>query len=143
MEKVIRASRQRAGWEIPWFVAQVSYWGPDRLAFPTIRDAQAALWASGIVFEGPDTDTLTGEFRQNNGKDVHFSAKGLEAHGRLWAGKTSAWLDYELNLVVDVCDSQPALDAFEVYLFFQPLGGTQHPLTTGLARKQFHTYPVG
>jgi len=93
MEKVIRASRARAGWDIPWVVAQVSYAAPDRPAFATIRDAQAALWVDGIALEGPDTDTLTGELRQNRGKGVHFSAEGLNAHGRLWADKVSVWLD--------------------------------------------------
>jgi len=93
MEKVIRASRAGAGWDFPWFVAQVSYGTPERSSFAPIREAQAALWASGIALQGPDTDALTGAMRQNNGKGVHLSAEGLKAHGRLWADKVSAWLD--------------------------------------------------
>jgi hypothetical protein len=28
-----------------------------------------------------------------SGKGIHFSAKGLRAHGRLWADKVGVWLD--------------------------------------------------
>jgi len=97
MEKVIRVSRERAGWAIPWFTAQATYWGPDRPAFPSIREAQARLWKPGLALEGPDTDSLTGEVRQSKGKGVHFSATGLVEHGRLWAAKVSAWLDTQLR----------------------------------------------
>jgi hypothetical protein len=93
LKRVIQASRAQAGWDFPWFVAQVSYHVPDDPSAPEIRAAQASLWRSGIALEGPDTDRLTGDNRQNNGKGVHFSAKGLEAHGRLWAEKVFAYLD--------------------------------------------------
>jgi hypothetical protein len=43
--------------------------------------------------EGPDTDALTGDYRQNNGTGVHFSASGLQVHGKLWAEKVEAYLD--------------------------------------------------
>lgn len=85
MQRLIEASRRAAGWNFPWFVAQVSYHTPDDPAAPEIRAAQADLWKSGLALPGPDTDRLTGDNRQNNGKGVHLSAKGLQAHGRLWA----------------------------------------------------------
>ena len=87
MEKLIHSSRARAGWDFPWMVAQASYHNPSDPSAPEIRAAQAALWKSGLALEGPDTDQLTGDYRQNNGKGVHFSASGLQAHGRLWAEK--------------------------------------------------------
>jgi hypothetical protein len=93
LERIIRVSRERAGLDYPWFVAQASYHTPDDPSCPPIRDAQRSLWQSGLALEGPDTDQLTGDNRQNGGRGVHFSAKGLEAHGRLWAAKVSAWLD--------------------------------------------------
>jgi len=93
LEHVITASRQQAGWNFPWFVAQVSYHSPDVPAWPPIREAQRSLWQSGIALEGPDTDTLTGNNRQNGGKGVHFSDLGLKAHGRLWAEKVEVYLD--------------------------------------------------
>ena len=93
LAQIIRTSRRQAGWDFPWFVAQVSYHTPADPSCPEIRDAQKALWQSGIALEGPDTDQLTGDNRQNGGKGVHMSDKGLQAHGRLWAEKVGAYLD--------------------------------------------------
>jgi hypothetical protein len=93
MERLIREMRARAGWDFPWFVAQVSYHTPADTGAPEIRDAQAALWKEGLALQGPDSDTLTGEMRQNHGAGVHMSAAGLEAHGKLWEAKVAAWLD--------------------------------------------------
>lgn len=93
MERLIAASRAAAGWNFPWFVARVSYHKPADPSAPEIREAQAALWRSGLALEGPDTDRLTGGLRQNNGTGIHFSARGLEAHGRLWAEKVAAYIE--------------------------------------------------
>lgn len=93
MEHLIKASRKDAGWKFTWFVAQVSYRSPKEPLSADLRNAQASLWKSGIALEGPDTDQLTGQNRQNNGTGVHMSDIGLQAHGRLWADKVGAWLD--------------------------------------------------
>ena len=93
MERLIREMRARAGWDFPWFVAQVSYHDPVDSGTPAIRAAQESLWKEGLAIEGPDTDSLTGEYRQNHGAGVHMSAIGLQAHGKLWAAKVEAWLD--------------------------------------------------
>ena len=93
LREVIAASRREAGWNFPWFVAQVSYNRPDQPTCVPVREAQSRLWREGIALEGPDTDQLTGDNRQNQGKGVHFSDKGLKAHGKLWVDKVGAWLD--------------------------------------------------
>ena len=93
---VIRSARDAAGWEMPWFVAQVSYHTPDDPGSEDIRLAQAALWREGVALEGPDTDALTGPMRDGGGKGVHFSGDGQRAHGRLWAEKVGAWLEGRL-----------------------------------------------
>jgi hypothetical protein len=93
MQRLIGQMRARAGWEFPWFVAQASYHNPSDPSTPAIRAAQAALWEEGLALQGPDTDTLTGEYRQNHGTGVHMSSKGLQAHGGMWAEKVEAWLD--------------------------------------------------
>lgn len=95
--EIIEASRREAGWDFPWFVAQVSYHTPADPSTPEIREAQSSLWRDGVALEGPDTDQLTGAMRQNNGTGVHMSDAGLKAHGKLWADKVSAWLDSVLN----------------------------------------------
>lgn len=93
LEKIIRDSQRDIGWDAPWIVAQTTYHVPGDESSPDIRAAQASLWVDGIAGEGPDTDTLKGDMRERNGQGVHFSAKGLRAHGQLWAEKVLAWLD--------------------------------------------------
>jgi len=97
LRRIISASRQQAGWDFPWFVAQVSYHSPRDPFCEPIREAQKSLWDGVIALPGPDTDQLTGADRQNGGKGVHFSSLGLQAHGRLWAEKVEAYLDTVLH----------------------------------------------
>lgn len=96
LRRVIETSREEAGWDIPWFVARVSYHNSDKPSFETTRTAQAKLWAEGVALEGPDTDTLTGDHRDYDGTGIHFSPKGLEAHGLLWAEKVQPFIDKAL-----------------------------------------------
>jgi hypothetical protein len=103
LEKVIRQSRREAGWDVPWLVAQASYHSPDDTQSDDIRQAQKSLWDAKLAFEGPDTDTLTGDNRDRDGKGVHMSAMGLAAHGRMWAEKAAA--------VINQTESKPAGDA--------------------------------
>lgn len=97
MEDVIVSSRRRAGWDVPWIVAEATYHSPSDPTCPPIRAAQRRLWESGVALEGPDTDTLTAQYRQNNGKGVHFNDAGLKAHGRLWARAVERYLDTVLR----------------------------------------------
>jgi hypothetical protein len=97
LERLIRESRQFIGWDAPWFVAQVSYHNPGDMASPDIRAAQQAVCDDGLALPGPDTDTLTGDMRENNGKGIHMSAKGLKAHAELWFKKVSPWLERQLG----------------------------------------------
>jgi predicted esterase len=96
MEQLIRDSRREVGWEFPWFVAQVSYHTPDDTGSPDIRDAQAALWKSGLALEGPDSDALSGNLRDSGGRGVHFSGEGLRVHGAKWAEKVAPWMEKQL-----------------------------------------------
>ncbi|MDB5311763.1 MAG: pknB 12 [Gemmataceae bacterium] len=97
MTALIQETRKTTGWEVPWFVAQVSYHNPNQVSFPAPRAAQKKLWETGVAFEGPDTDTLTGDNRDEGGKGIHFSPKGLRAHGKMWAEKVAVYLDKELT----------------------------------------------
>lgn len=93
LERVILESRKAVGWQAPWFVAQVSYHGPDDEASPEIRAAQTSLWKDGIALEGPDSDALKGDLREDGGKGIHFSGKGQRAHATAWAEKIGPWLE--------------------------------------------------
>jgi len=97
LRNVIVASRAKAGWEFPWFVAKASYHNPDKLRFDSVRDAQQRLWNDAVALAGPDTDTLTGDHRDLDGKGIHFSPKGLKAHGEMWAERVGAYLDEVLS----------------------------------------------
>ncbi|HEY4048653.1 MAG TPA: sialate O-acetylesterase [Acidobacteriaceae bacterium] len=92
-ERIIRASRAQAGWDFPWFIAEATYHTPQDPSCEPIRAAQRELWRKGIALEGPDTDTLTAAYRQNQGKGVHFNDAGLKEHGNLWAESVEAYLD--------------------------------------------------
>ena len=96
MTVLIRETQKATGWDVPWFVAQVSYHNPNSVSFPNPRAGQKKLWDTGVAFEGPDTDTLTGDNRDEGGKGIHFSPKGLLAHGKMWADKVGVYLDKEL-----------------------------------------------
>ena len=96
LEKLIRDSRKDIGWDVPWFVAQVSYHVPGDEESPDIRAAQSALWKDGVALEGPDSDALKGELRENGGKGVHFSGPGLRAHAAKWAEKVAPWLERQV-----------------------------------------------
>lgn len=99
LEQLIRASRREIGWEAPWFVAKATLHGSsdgERLS-PDIRAAQKSLWDAGVALEGPDTDALTGDMRDNGGAGVHLSVKGLSEHGHLWAAKVGPWMEHQLR----------------------------------------------
>lgn len=96
LAQVIAASRVAAGWRVPWFVAQVSYHSPEDRGTPELRAAQTSLVTDGLALAGPDTDALGPEFRQSNGRGVHFNAAGLRRHGRLWAESVAPWLQRQL-----------------------------------------------
>jgi hypothetical protein len=93
LEKLIRQSRKDLGWDVPWVVAQASYHGPGDEGSADIRAAQASLWKDGLGLEGPDSDALKGELRDNGGKGVHFSGPGLRAHAAKWVEKVVPWLE--------------------------------------------------
>jgi hypothetical protein len=93
LSEIITESRKQAGWEFPWFVAQVSYHNPEKPKHDNVRNAHKKIWDTGVAFEGPDTDTLTGDNRDYGGKGIHFSPTGLKAHGQMWADKVGTYLD--------------------------------------------------
>lgn len=97
LEMLIRRVGSEIGWDAPWFVAQASYHAPGDEASPEIRAAQASLWADGVALEGPDTDQLKSEFRDEGGRGVHFSGAGLREHAARWVEKVAPWLERRLQ----------------------------------------------
>lgn len=83
------AVAKETGSTAPWVVAHVSF-VPElaREKMDAIRAAQAELWKEKVALEGPDTDDLLGDMRHKD--RIHFSKKGLEAHGKRWAERLVA-----------------------------------------------------
>jgi hypothetical protein len=98
LQTVIEASRNAAGWRVPWFVAQASYHSPEDQGSPELRAAQKSLVTDGIAFAGPNSDELGPEFRQDNGRGIHMNPRGLQRHGELWAQLVGAWLEQQLAI---------------------------------------------
>ncbi|MFM7096608.1 MAG: sialate O-acetylesterase [Gemmataceae bacterium] len=96
LEQLIRESRREVGWDYPWFVAQVSYHSPADTGSEDIRLAQKALWNNNTALEGPDSDKLGSEYRDGNGKGVHFNGKGQREHAVRWVQKVAPWLEKQL-----------------------------------------------
>ncbi|MFO0808589.1 MAG: sialate O-acetylesterase [Gemmataceae bacterium] len=96
LERLIRDTRKDIGWDAPWFVAQVSYHVPGDESSPDIRAAQASLWKDRVALQGPDSDDLKGELRENGGNGVHFSGPGLRAHATRWVEKVAPWLEKQV-----------------------------------------------
>ncbi|MBX3427888.1 MAG: DUF4185 domain-containing protein [Pirellulales bacterium] len=96
--RVIRASRTEAGWQIPWFVAQATYHNVERPQSEGVRAAQQRLWDEGLALRGPDTDALQEEYRDLDGKGIHFNPRGLRRHGEMWAELVTPFVDRELGI---------------------------------------------
>lgn len=83
MQALITQSRRDAGYEVPWYVALVSYHAgvPAEKMEPT-RSAQKLLHIHGLALPGPDTDIYVPHSMRYDG--THFSAVGLAVHAILW-----------------------------------------------------------
>lgn len=77
-----------------WIFSIASYFPelPDSQML-AIRNAQISLATSGLIFRGPDTDTLGLNFRSNS-DGVHWSLQGQQEFGRMMAQRA---LQYILN----------------------------------------------
>ncbi len=93
LAELIADSRAAAGWPVPWFVAQVSYGSPNQTGSAEFRAQQLAVTDGRLTLPGPNTDTLTGAWREKNGHGVHFSAEGQKRHGELWAEIVGSWIE--------------------------------------------------
>lgn len=81
LEALIEASRDEAGWDVPWSVALASCNGAGT-SFQQILDAQlAVIEGDDLVFLGPNTDELARIYRGLNGNSIHFSELGLDLVG--------------------------------------------------------------
>jgi hypothetical protein len=82
LRTIIEQTNLRAGWSFPWMIAKFCN-----------TKGQDILIKSGVAMEGPDTDLLRGgEYLGRDGKDAHYTGKGLRKHGEMWAEKLIPYL---------------------------------------------------
>lgn len=99
---LIEKTRKDAGYDINWFVAQVSYaWSNynDTKKMEAMKATQRAACNNYNIFVGPDTDDLLGEYRHTD--NLHFSKLGLIEHGKRWADVIVNKLFTPYKLVAD------------------------------------------
>lgn len=87
LEKLIAQTRNDAGYDLNWVVAQVSYaWSnyKDTAKMESMKAAQRAVCNNYNIFVGPTTDDLQGEYRRKQ-DNLHLSELGLIEHGKRWA----------------------------------------------------------
>lgn len=87
LKDLIQMTRDDAGYDINWFVAQVSYaW--SNYNNKEKMDAQTATQRAACnnydIFVGPTTDDLLGDYRRKQ-DNLHLSKAGLIEHGTRWA----------------------------------------------------------
>jgi hypothetical protein len=102
LKRLIDDIRTDAGWQVPWFVAQVSVWPIYTPAGdPNIRNAQHRIWGDGIAYEGAHSDDLGLEWRQpatESESRVHFTYEGLAVHGGLWVDRVGDYIEKKLSV---------------------------------------------
>jgi hypothetical protein len=88
MASIIAQSRADGGWQVPWYLAEVSFHPATHLSQeePVTAGQRATAYADPLVFLGPTTDGFHLE-DANGGKladSVHFNAAGLADHAGQW-----------------------------------------------------------
>lgn len=86
--RIIKQSRIDAGWEVPWYVAEASFYPPTKLVHeePVAAGQRMVVHNDPLVFLGPTTDGFHLE-DADGGKlvdNVHFNEAGLSSHAAQW-----------------------------------------------------------
>ena len=84
METLIRATWKDAGWEVPWYVAFVSFVpNLETEKMEATRQAQREICEAGLAKPGPDTDFYIDPDTMRHDR-LHFNQVGLRVHALLW-----------------------------------------------------------
>jgi hypothetical protein len=94
LRAVINGARKEAGWNFPWFAAQIQ-------SFSKVQ----ALLDDGTVLDGAHTCDLGPEYHITPA-NAHFNAAGLKLHGEMWADKVKVYLDEELAVEDDFTETR-------------------------------------
>ena len=86
LQALIEKTRQDAGYDLNWVIAQVSYaWSNynNTEKMNAMTSTQRAACNNYNIFVGPCTDDLLGEYRHTD--NLHMSKLGLIEHGTRWS----------------------------------------------------------
>jgi hypothetical protein len=78
------------GFNAPWLVGLCSYNGTTTSS--AVRTAQSGIVNGTDIFQGGDTDSLTGSDRGTGGNAPHFSDAGATSAAAIWATAIEAAL---------------------------------------------------
>ncbi len=88
LTKLIERTREDAGFDLPWMVANAAYtYYTNSSQEAMILEAQQSVCDEETIFLGPYTDDMTKATGQRGDDDLHFNLDGLIEHGRRWAEK--------------------------------------------------------
>lgn len=88
LTKLIERTREDAGFDLPWMVANAAYtYYTNSTQEAVILEAQQSVCDEETIFLGPYTDDMTKATGQRGDDDLHFNLDGLIEHGRRWAEK--------------------------------------------------------
>lgn len=86
--KLIGRTRDDAGYDLPWMVANAAYtYYTNSTQEAVILEAQQSVCDEETIFLGPYTDDMTKATGQRGSDDLHFNLEGLKEHGHRWAEK--------------------------------------------------------
>ncbi len=105
LKKLIAMTREDAGYDLMWVIAQVSYaWSNynNTAKMEAITSTQRSVCNDYDIFVGPTTDDLLGDYRYTD--NLHLSKKGLIEHGKRWADVLieKLFTGYKLNADINV-----------------------------------------
>ena len=83
LNAMVSQSRIDAGWNFPWYLAEVSYHGSSNLSMqePIAAGQRLSIHGDALTFFGPGTD----ELHLTGGGSLHFNTVGTNAHAQGWA----------------------------------------------------------
>ncbi|HBO42976.1 MAG TPA: hypothetical protein DD670_03385 [Planctomycetaceae bacterium] len=98
LESVIAATRDDAGFDVPWGVARASWLNTYDVPAQMIVDAQNQVIANDpLVFGGPETNSFHSRGLTITPTNPHFNDAGLQEHGRLWKEAVVDFFNLQAN----------------------------------------------
>lgn len=137
LEKLIGRTREDAGFDLPWMVANTAYtYYTNSTQESVILEAQQSVCDEQTIFLGPYTDDMTKATGQRGEDDLHFNLEGLTEHGHRWAEKITEKLIPDYSQLPPEPTTPPTPDPSQPTIpptgstYPTPPAGTSQPAAT-------------